>query len=410
MSTLIAPINGISSAQEQKAAVIGWVRQSMQYAWPAGSDSQRPYTMRTGSKQDEDAISENSSGTWALENRSTTQWSDRAFQVLVAVPPALIKRGKFVPGQAITAAPGIGIRLLSLTNAAQQSERVLAAFFRPGELYLFDPKKGLWDLSGSQGKSWFIQHLNDNYSDLTNLHVKSVLPDVKVTWHPASELTNWNAYGDQKIRLKIINLLLNMKQYRAAVQGVADALSTGHVALGEIHGTVWAKLVLAGVLFQYPERVKSIFLEQSTNDDPSLPIKEGDRFGYFIGFNGFGNQSVLDVARQLEEQTKNVSVYAFDKKAQKGGLEVAGTSSNEMKNRNWNMAKIFVDKAGDRGGVTLNGSDHLIRHPTNTNQIEHVFDYLPYLCGIQQVFDFSGTNRQGQGNFFKPKEPQRPGN
>ena len=422
-----------SNVTKRNAAVNQWLRESMRQARPVGMQNSLTWQLdKTRTASYEAAIKRQSVGRWKVTHGN---WHEK-LQAILAAPGQASEEGGAAQEDLGTAAPGIGLRMIRLIQKVGYP-RELAAFVQPGWFYVFDPKTGLWKVPMNESLSWFEQYMDKSYREYADAEFQAriVLPDVTLNWYHQEDLDKWYDSGNPN------GQIVNQALIDEAVAKVATALVTGHVALGEIHGKPWAKEVLVGVMEKYPRLVKSIFLEQFRS--PQLYVPPKDRESTFTGWKGMGKDRVERLARNFKVITNELTipVYGFDPRPEFGGVRERpfsiaadgiygrlkeetysiavgsmktrmsilfdkfprqtssdyGSSSDGMRIRNWNMARVFTSLAGDTGSVTLNGSDHLIQDPgKNRNQIKRMHDFLQNLCGIQQVFDFSGIDRTHQ--------------
>lgn len=408
----------IQDPAQQKAAVTSWIYQSMQYAWPAGSGvPDKPFNPASGTSTAAAKIDQNFAGKWALtaNNWDSENFWIRAFYALFAAPAGQDERG-ITAGQDLSiASPGIGLKLIILQDRGDKTQAFLGAFSRPDSLYLFDPKNGLLRAPSKDPSGWFQTHLKKHYPKHQNsdFYVQTVLPETHSTWYPKDALEK--TYRREAKRW----VKEDISKLGPIVDDIADKLKTGHVALGEAHGTPYAKAVLVALLKKYADRIQAIFLEQIPGKGMLIP--RDMLLGALIGAQGFGDSMLVELAQEIKEAGKHTNFYAFDPiynygvsgqpsktilipiNEQRPNVKIpcvyvstshepsqlANLSSQGQTIRNWNMAKAFTHVAGDRGCIVLNGSDHLIPNPDSKKQIKHRADYLPALCGIQHVFALS---------------------
>ena len=337
-------------------------------------------------------IKEHTVGKWVVKGEKGWEYK---FQTIFSAPMPPGDNNVNAIKDSKISTPGIGLRLIRLIQPGILT-RELAVFVQPGQFYIFSPYKGLHKVPTVWSYDWFCSYMKEVYKDFTNgtFEVSVLLPKVEVKWYSANDLSE--ARNDN------LDTIAN---------NIVDALQRGNVSLCKRTNTVLAEQVLLRVLEKNPACVKAIFLEYSNPSSIYLPI--GHRREFFT--NGNQNNNVL--SGNLFESTKGIAVYSFNpdmngqtvrnihitvgKKDVVGSIELEaappGNVSEKMRTTNWNMARIFTTLAPQIGALTINSPDYLIPAPgTQGNQIESRSDYLPVLCGIQKVFDFSGTDRSQQ--------------
>lgn len=316
-------------------------------------------------------------GTWTLRRGTFTD----LLHTLVAQPPVGSTQGAQAVQATEKALPGIGLRLVKLKRPGSPNERSVAAYIDRQALYLLQPAAGLIRFPRDTAASDFPAYMDHAFSPYLggSVEVKLVLP------------------------VSRLRLLANV----TAAQ-LATALTDGHVALGEKHGSPDAKRLLLDLLNLQRSPVTGIFLEQERNR--GFQLDDGDLVGYFTGFGGLGVDSVQRLADQLAAAVRRarLPVYAIDpfkrfdpakdhpfvidgirlERYRPPPTSISDTRARVtpegMELRNRNMARAFCSLARPAGAVVICGADH-IRPDGSGRPVHH--EMLQYLCGISEAVD-----------------------
>lgn len=342
-------------------------------------------------------------GAWNIRNGT---WEDK-FKTLLAAPPTKNETGKSAEQDLEVAIPGLGYRSIMLSKDGH-SVRHLGVFVKPGELELFDPYSGIWSVDSTTAKAWFAQHMKKYYSSFNDalFFTRVLAPKTTIYWDLANADESKIAYA------------------------MAKALDNGHVAFGKYNDTFLPKKVLwelirimslRPVKNQKTTSIQAFFIQNYYPSCIQLPARE--HFQYLIkGSEKSLAKPEYGIIDEITDFTRSVPLYAFDPIVGNNGSSVSQTNvdvrpgglntkkirlkirgsdqSGENKRiSNWNMAKIFSELAGERGGVILCDSDVLVDNPNippTYRESGQPRNFLPTQCGVSHVFDFSGIDRSNQ--------------
>ncbi len=379
---------GYTQDQGQRAATV-WVEASAAVAGPVKWNDHLHHRVTGAAAQPVRVVS------WHTTNGSF----EDLFEILMLHPLEEETSERLKRNGSWLRVPGLGFRLVRLDRSGTNAGRSFGMFIAPSAIYVFNPWFGLLRfprLGGSTDVPAYLKKTFPEYAHGTAT-IDVVLPDVELVertppadWVPDQGWVNW----------------------------AVSRLQTGHLVLGEVHGSLPAKRLLLAIL-NHPigsQVVSGVFLESGTSDKKlrldysDLPLT---MFGYW-GMNKYGLGALDDddnplalLVRQIRARAEHLGTPFWgidpfriydDKNAtqpflvggirleryrgsEKDPLKARVTSEGlEVRNRNW--ARVFSDKAGRSGGIMICGASH-VRPGSSGDEVRSRHEFVQYLAGIQ---------------------------
>src|SRR4051794_3561708 len=184
--TEVFAIPGLKTSEERAAAAVTWLRACVTSGHVVTSGWNQELQQATAalvtaaqSLHDPETLLQ-SKEYWWIESPA---WSDK-YLGLSAAPGVPGEGGAQSWKDLKKPAAGVALRLIRIGTDADAE--TLAAYCGPTDVYLFDPRTGLWQAGSRDAKQWFSDHMNRNYSKVSAVRFRSYViarpVPVRFTW------------------------------------------------------------------------------------------------------------------------------------------------------------------------------------------------------------------------------------